>query len=233
MRGEKAIVLHTPSRRMGSPPRARGEAALVTSGAGWWGITPACAGRSLRESSTGFCSQDHPRVRGEKCDLQHESAVGRGSPPRARGEVSQGNGRVVGGGITPACAGRSISDIIYIRCNRDHPRVRGEKALELLGKHLGMGSPPRARGEVEERKAELTAIGITPACAGRSESPAAVLKFSRDHPRVRGEKYCQPPAAPSYRGSPPRARGEGVSQLEQLIALRITPACAGRSLRSA
>ena len=75
---------------------------------------------------------DHPRVRGEKQQQSRSNHCIQGSPPRARGKddpVDYDDGEI---GITPACAGKSpITCRISARV-RDHPRVRGEKAVRLL-----------------------------------------------------------------------------------------------------
>ena len=112
------------------------------------GITPACAGKSLRPSGNIRDRRDHPRVCGEKRSLVFRLRCFSGSPPRVRGKVSlkgvtltapagspprvRGKGawicqnleRV---GITPACAGKSIPDTIIQMFHWDHPRVCGEK----------------------------------------------------------------------------------------------------------
>ena len=131
-------------------------------------ITPACAGRSQKCSSRQMIREDHPRVRGEKYSPMLRNHRSNGSPPRARGEDSDDT--VSGGrdGITPACAGRSPEILVFYYDDEDHPRVRGEKRLTKQAERRRDGSPPRARGEVYEGDLCNLAIGITPACAGRS-----------------------------------------------------------------
>ena len=71
-------------------------------------------------------------------------------------------------GITPACAGKSASPLLPVRLRWDHPRVCGEKVTSSLSENSVMGSPPRVRGKVTEAVGNVLAIGITPACAGKS-----------------------------------------------------------------
>ena len=106
--------------------------------------------------------------------------------------------------------------------------MRGEKRFDLNKELSGLGSPPRARGEVYPDDGTGVDVGITPACAGRSELLFGGRRVVQDHPRVRGEKH--PPCLfhHFYKGSPPRARGEAGYQLHPLCLIRITPACAGR-----
>ena len=51
---------------------------------------------------------------------------------------------------------------------RNHPRVRGEESPQAAGGFSESESPPRARGRVFRMVLLFTAIGITPACAGKS-----------------------------------------------------------------
>ena len=50
-------------------------------------------------------------------------------------------------GITPACAGKSVFDVVIDALCKDHPRVCGEKLhIDAFG-FLQVGSPPRVRGK--------------------------------------------------------------------------------------
>ena len=51
---------------------------------------------------------------------------------------------------------------------RDHPRVCGEKPFLFYGGSSDSGSSPRVRGKVFGRVRCYRAVGITPACAGKS-----------------------------------------------------------------
>ena len=51
-----------------------------------------------------------------------------GSPPHVRGKVKLVPERGVTLGITPACAGKSVSLNVLTLVFRDHPRMCGEKA---------------------------------------------------------------------------------------------------------
>ena len=91
---------------------------------------------------------------------------------------------------------------------RDHPRVCGEKPVDIVHSVLLQGSPPRMRGKGCKLLLERAQHGITPAYAGKralSSSPRVALK---DHPRVCGEKFIPAPIALVLMGSPPRMRGK-------------------------
>ena len=194
---------------MGSPPRARGEAAGGV-GFGLTGrITPACAGRSRQDGKKILQRQDHPRVRGEKEAAPNIRDPYTGSPPRARGEGAVCDCSGNRGRITPACAGRSPVFFGGQSGRTDHPRVRGEKPETGHVLRYIPGSPPRARGEVNHSIEIGTNARITPACAGRSAARPASVFRAPDHPRVRGEKPFILDLVAERDGSPPRARGEG------------------------
>ena len=193
------------------------------------GITPACAGK--REGSAARCRRgwDHPRMRGEKSVSLPLMTGGRGSPPHARGKENEKarGGDVVG--ITPACAGKSPSRALRRSPLWDHPRMRGEKHLIFWRQKEDLGSPPHARGKDIQHKSGWRCERITPACAGKSVRCHHFDRQREDHPRMRGEKpsVCCRPCR--YMGSPPHARGKGRCRCEAVPALRITPACAGKS----
>ena len=92
----------------------------------------------------------------------------------------------------------------------------------------GIGSPPRARGEVLSQLKPLLFTRITPACAGRSGVRYVCKLDNWDHPRVRGEKVVQYGLKAHWIGSPPRARGEAKRNWAIGLLFGITPACAGR-----
>ena len=71
---------------------------------------------------------------------------------------------------------------------------------------------------------------ITPAYAGKREFFTTVLRSSRDHPRLCGEKFSVTPIFPETVGSPPPMRGKGESDGGNIGLSRITPAYAGKSV---
>ena len=69
----------------------------------------------------------------------------------------------------------------------DHPRVCGENRVSFNFGNRYLGSPPRVRGKPGQLPANSGALGITPACAGKTEIVAEKVGVDRDHPRVCGE----------------------------------------------
>ena len=75
--------------------------------------------------------------------------------------------------------------------------MRGEQLLARYAEKSYTGSPPHARGAVNNGYAGVVYLRITPACAGsRTNKPDKSL-FIRDHPRMRGE---QTKKVQSYKG---------------------------------
>ena len=75
-------------------------------------------------------------------------------------------------------------------------------------RRLPLRSPPRVRGKGLCKDFHLCDVGITPACAGKSEKQVPFLPPYQDHPRVCGEKAILSQAAQVAVGSPPRMRGK-------------------------
>ena len=153
-----------------------------------------------------------------------------GSPPRVRGKAACNTPEHKKQGITPACAGKSHTNLPTDSCTEDHPRVCGEKDKEQWQAKLDVGSPPRVRGKGRRSGASGRATRITPACAGKSSADFPLSSSYQDHPRVCGEKFSRLPAFFLLSGSPPRVRGKDLLFLPFLHLNRITPACAGKSI---
>ena len=64
----------------------------------------------------------------------------------------------------------------------------GEKKIGVLIRTRPTGSPPHVRGKVGFIVFVQTAIGITPAYAGKSHFATNFHLNKRDHPRMCGEK---------------------------------------------
>ena len=114
------------------------------------------------------------------------------------------------------------------RAEWDHPRVGGEKTCAFLTGWTLLGSPPRRRGKVCTIQAGNGAKRITPAWAGKSAEYRLQQRKNRDHPRMGGEKYPATGARRGCQGSPPHGRGKVKRRGFLAMAVRITPAWAGK-----
>ena len=195
----------------GSPPRMRGKVNHLLGGGDADGITPAYAGKRRISSPVSEHGWDHPRVCGEKQMGIVKRADFPGSPPRMRGKAACCSIAEHHLGITPAYAGKSLTPMPAAHNTGDHPRVCGEKCLIVSQIVHSLGSPPRMRGKGNIGRPNITAIGITPAYAGKSRHRRGVALAHGDHPRVCGEK-------------PQR-------HLRLLLPTGITPAYAGKRLK--
>ena len=110
-------------------------------------ITPAYAGKSCIPSIIAAPVWDHPCVCGEKCFGTLRRIGGQGSPLRMRGKVYDTLVAVETLGITPAYAGKSISEMDLLNRLEDHPCVCGEKAFVKVMETMLLGSPLRMRGK--------------------------------------------------------------------------------------
>ena len=106
----------------------------------------------------------------------------------------------------------------------------GEKTKPVPAGGILMGSPPRVRGKGPAGQILVVSVGITPAYAGKRRSDWIIRSTYWDHPRVCGEKFWALVRAVMALGSPPRVRGKGYDVVGRLGGVRITPACAGKSL---
>ena len=113
---------------------------------------------------------------------------------------------------------------------KDHPRVCGEKFSVPSHTHSFSGSPPRVRGKEYRCMSSMALSRITPACAGKRVPGVVPVSINEDHPRVCGEKEKEPMEILGHLGSPPRVRGKAQERVECGFVLRITPACAGKSV---
>ena len=70
---------------------------------------------------------------------------------------------------------------------------------------------------------------ITPAGAGKTQSPAVFTATEKDHPRRCGENSATPSASPETQGSPPQVRGKPGAKGYRPRSRGITPAGAGKT----
>ena len=134
--------------------------------------------------------------------------------------------------ITPAYAGKSGAKNVGNRPSKDHPRLCGEKLILLHRQKSPAGSPPPMRGKGRLRQRRQHHRRITPAYAGKSFHDFLQKCQKWDHPRLCGEKTKSRCRFSSSKGSPPPMRGKVLQQSDRKPHSGITPAYAGKSVRS-
>ena len=186
--GDKLILLRNFAAGFGSPPRMRGQdVSAILDELGEW-ITPADAGTRSFASQCSEAGEDHPRGCGDKTITFLFQSSGMGSPPRMRGQDPNMKRVFAYLRITPADAGTSNSCHSSASDGEDHPRGCGDKAgLKPINAET-VGSPPRMRGQVGNRRNKDVPLRITPADAGTSHRRIYAHRFPRDHPRGCGDK---------------------------------------------
>ena len=85
--GEKAVLPSKAPQMAGSPPPMRGKAGTPARGLPADGITPAYAGKSIADFILSAGNWDHPRLCGEKPNVEAITLAFRGSPPPMRGKA--------------------------------------------------------------------------------------------------------------------------------------------------
>ena len=233
MRGEDDVQEVLGSSRQGSPPHARGRLVTLRYELHKRRITPACAGKTRARQNSCPTRRDHPRMRGEDTIIFVSSVSRRGSPPHARGRLAfRGELRIIVG-ITPACAGKTGPARWDPDRTGDHPRMRGEDYVDCSALASEEGSPPHARGRLQVATGFDSVSRITPACAGKTPRSPTHERTSPDHPRMRGEDKADPCEIEVAHGSPPHARGRQRRSLPTWTGRGITPACAGKTRKTA
>ena len=155
----------------------------------------------------------------------------RGSPPRVRGKLEIPRRPHPRPGITPACAGKTRPPPLAHLTRKDHPRVCGENLKREKTVDLTRGSPPRVRGKQGGKRIRKAEERITPACAGKTNKSKSFNTALWDHPRVCGENSLFSSPNTLYKGSPPRVRGKRWTVTDDGQRIRITPACAGKTIQ--
>ena len=107
----------------------------------------------------------------------------------------------------------------------------------MCGKDIGkkvsfsylLGSPPHVRERRWRTGKPARKSRITPACAGKTDSQARLVRSAGDHPRMCG-KDCRAVFHTLLQGgSPPHVRERLDEPLKDEPVIRITPACAGKT----
>ena len=88
------------------------------------------------------------------------------------------------------------------------------------------------RGKRTCSRPSCRGLRITPAGAGKTGGCSHNSRAHEDHPRRCGENRCSPPHSMPPAGSPPQVRGKRLFRFIGVARRRITPAGAGKTLRT-
>ena len=171
----------------GSPPPMRGTHKNLTRLDFPNGITPAHAGNTGIPPTRKARYWDHPRPCGEHAFLLFHCLCYQGSPPPMRGTLIAFIANESISRITPAHAGNTKEDLLWVQKMQDHPRPCGEHLQRNYSIICIAGSPPPMRGTPKNRIPWIIINGITPAHAGNTLESFIYNTGVRDHPRPCGE----------------------------------------------
>ena len=223
---------HTISKRRWDHPRIRGEHVTATTAeARPEGSSPHT--RGARGSGPGQRPGRRiiPAYAGSTPGVNLRGVFFHGSSPHTRGahhpdKTASGAGRII-----PAYAGSTRTRPAARTPHRDHPRIRGEHAVQRPTGVPPLGSSPHTRGALDELRDRHSAFRIIPAYAGSTEAYLQVEPFQPDHPRIRGEHLPVRLERNVEVGSSPHTRGARFKVVAYLDALGIIPAYAGSTSR--
>ena len=191
----------------GSSPHTRGARGCVLGVGVDLRIIPAYAGSTVAAILSPGISRDHPRIRGEHGVLAVDVDRRGGSSPHTRGARRIPRAYLLVLRIIPAYAGSTVCSVTPISRPRDHPRIRGEHGRCSRAGSAGRGSSPHTRGARLMGLTILHLFRIIPAYAGSTARTPPPSRWTRDHPRIRGEHAGGAQHVPGARGSSPHTRG--------------------------
>ena len=117
--------------------------------------------------------------------------------------------------------------------SRAHPRACGENVSYYRSSTEGGGSSPRVRGKQEGDPGDPGALGLIPARAGKTIACSWTSATPTAHPRACGENVVRSAMSFGFPGSSPRVRGKRARVLDSARRVRLIPARAGKTGRSA
>ena len=166
-------------------------------------------------------------MRGDNSGDENPEAREVGSPPRAWGQPGGHEPGVTPSRFTPTCVGTTISVRDPGRNRTVHPHVRGDNGTEYVAPSAGTGSPPRAWGQRSSLGLRPCRTRFTPTCVGTTSGGDKKERADTVHPHVRGDNLSCGKTTVKRHGSPPRAWGQPVLDLDAFIPNRFTPTCVG------
>ena len=132
-------------------------------------ITPAYAGKTIKQMRKWILRRDHPRLRGKDVVFVAKSGHLEGSPPLTRERQNKAEVFNFCPRITPAYAGKTNVSFLNSWSAKDHPRLRGKDLNQTTKDKIAIGSPPLTRERLANLCGNTVFYRITPAYAGKTE----------------------------------------------------------------
>ena len=175
-------------RRRADHPRIRGEHVVPPmESTTYGGSSPHTRGARRHRRPFPRPRRIIPAYAGSTRGMCLTSLLRSGSSPHTRGAPSPIRSSRKWERIIPAYAGSTSTATSRCPNRQDHPRIRGEHAIERLATARPSGSSPHTRGAPRRRLRHRRHSGIIPAYAGSTWSTSSTGPGSADHPRIRGE----------------------------------------------
>ena len=146
IRGERPPGKTVYSFSIGSSPHTRGTPPGLQSSHPVWRFIPAYAGNAAASWIASITTAVHPRIRGERGQRTNPGDGCRGSSPHTRGTLDHRPVPDTGPRFIPAYAGNA-NEYSRSRSNSAvHPRIRGERHVNINIPVKHNGSSPHTRG---------------------------------------------------------------------------------------
>ena len=156
-----------------------------------------------------------------------------GSSPLTRGKLREARYRCSITRLIPAHAGKTRLSGAPPTTRWAHPRSRGENFVIWRMSTRECGSSPLTRGKLQRQGQTHPVVGLIPAHAGKTRTPACSTSRKRAHPRSRGENDHLHACSARSAGSSPLTRGKRVCGRHVGKGKRLIPAHAGKTRRLA
>ena len=219
--------------RPGSSPLTRGKPPDGSRATANRRLIPAHAGKTAAPPPPISTRTAHPRSRGENAIPCISSCTICGSSPLTRGKLEAHSEWRAAPGLIPAHAGKTHHDHPSGASGAAHPRSRGENYLSSPARHLKQGSSPLTRGKLRLIREDDNIAGLIPAHAGKTPCGLSSRISRPAHPRSRGENFSVPFRLSEEAGSSPLTRGKRAIHVIAGPTMRLIPAHAGKTCRSA
>ena len=214
------------------PPHARGWTQQRPVWAGFYIVSPACAGMDPRSMRHAASVSGFPRMRGDgpwRVAVIFRSAV---FPPHARGWTPLPRGIRMALLVSPACAGMDRWATARPSPAGCFPRMRGDGPATRLYSWSVSPFPPHARGWTIVPERACLERPVSPACAGMDPGAAYPCARGTCFPRMRGDGPVQVADLFDSAMFPPHARGWTPESVCGSGCGPVSPACAGMDRRS-
>ena len=188
MRGDRPHRRNPRRRGALFPPHARGSTSSRWSGGPRYMVSPACAGidRSKAVVRSERCC--FPRMRGDRPRYKGWPTPLPPFPPHARGSTAPTLARVVGGTVSPACAGIDPTRFLGPITLFSFPRMRGDRPYRGSFGRAKESFPPHARGSTACSRQLPKPRPVFPACAGIDLRLIQGCPATISFPRMRGDR---------------------------------------------